>query len=57
MPLSALVGLAGGFFLAFIFAEIVLGQSIHPLHWGVAALGAGAGYMGGLLYERHKAAF
>ena len=56
MPLSALGGLVGGFFVAYIIAEAALGNSIHPLHWVVAAAGAAAGYLVGLLYTRMKAA-
>lgn len=54
MPLSAFGGLAGGFFVAYIIAETALSNSVHPLHWGESAAGAGAGYLVGLLYTRLK---
>ncbi len=35
---NALIGLLGGFLIAYITSEVVLGSFMHPLHW----LAAGA---------------
>ena len=49
MALPALVGLSVGLFTAYIIAEMTLTTGTHPLHWIVAAGGAAAGYVIGLL--------
>lgn len=52
MPWPAFVGLSAGLLTAYLAAEVALYLRPHPLHWGVAALGAGVGYASGLLWAR-----
>ncbi len=52
LPLAALAGLMGGFLLAYLAAEMAFYLRPHPLHWLIATLGGGAGYAGGLVWDR-----
>lgn len=36
---------AGGFFAAYLTAEALLADRMHPLHWVIAAAGACAGWL------------
>lgn len=55
LPLSALIGLAGGFLIFFLVAEVGFYSRTHPLHWLTAAGGGALGYLIGLAYERRRA--
>ena len=43
-----------GVTLGYISAEAALPGPVHPIHWGVALLGAGAGYLLGQGVNRLK---
>lgn len=45
--LEALAGLAVGFPMSYLAAEGLLPGPLHPVHWLITALGAGAGYLVG----------
>lgn len=55
MPLSALGGLALGFFVFFLGGEAIFSTRPHPLHWLTAAGGGALFYLAGLFYARRKA--
>lgn len=45
--LEGLAGVVVGFPLAYLAAEGLLPGPMHPVHWLITALGAGAGYVAG----------
>lgn len=48
------IGALLGFLFGYMAAEGVLGSYIHPLHWLVAAVIAGVGYIGTVLWYRWR---
>lgn len=47
---NALLGLFGGFLVAYIISEVALGRYMHPIHWLGAASGALVLYVGSYLW-------
>ena len=54
LPLTAFLGLMAGFLIAYMGAEVALYLRPHPMHWLVAAIGGGVGYIGGLVWNRYS---
>lgn len=50
LPVVALLGVALGFFTAYLGAESIMSSHVHPLHWLVAFAGGVAGYLAGMLW-------
>jgi UDP-N-acetylmuramyl pentapeptide phosphotransferase/UDP-N-acetylglucosamine-1-phosphate transferase len=42
---------------AYLLAEFTMTGQPHPAHWIMAALGAGAGFLGGELFNRRRDPF
>lgn len=41
-----------GFMTAYLVAEAYLAEYVHPLHWGVAAFGAFAGWLLAVIFQK-----
>jgi hypothetical protein len=50
LPIVALMGVALGFFTAYLGAETILNSHVHSLHWLVAFAGGVVGYLVGMLW-------
>lgn len=54
MPAGAFLAVAMVFFAAWLSAEALLATRPHPLHWGVAAGGAAAGWLATKVFYRWR---
>lgn len=52
---GALLGLLGGFSVAYLFSEFVLQAQIHPVHWLAAGVGAVVIYLASYLWLLRRA--
>ncbi len=50
LPLVAVMGVGMGFLGAYVGAETILNNSVHPLHWLVALVGGVLGYGMGMAW-------